>query len=211
MGTLLRLGINPLTLLSLLAGIVGGAWLAFLGQWSPVAAGIFVIFVGPRLVLIILGPHFEWSATSLALLLKGRRIFGLVFGCFGLLWLVAVGTLWCGGVLWAALQSTKDSGALLPTLIWSYAVACLPLSYMVGVEHPLLFLRTGIHINFFFKIGYAVTILTVMFGAVSFFSAMCVFVGVVAVGVVSASFSLATQLRNLASELRETTPDTSTA
>src|SRR5262249_26636829 len=53
-------------------------------------------------------------------------------------YLYALMTLWAAGLMWFALEKVvgEEGGALLPTLVWSYAVATTPWSVIALQEGP---------------------------------------------------------------------------
>jgi hypothetical protein len=68
----------PLMLLNMLGGIVSGIWLAILGEWGAVGAGVLGLFVSTSLLGFALMPGLLFAVPAAYCLEKGKTI-GLVF------------------------------------------------------------------------------------------------------------------------------------
>lgn len=111
----------PVFLLNLLGGVVGGVWLAALGDWGSIGWGVGAMAVGGFAVSIALLPGVLLAGPAVLCINKGWNV-----PAYGLLLLSnsytsAVMAAWClGTLLFFGGRATTDSA--IPLLLWSYSV-----------------------------------------------------------------------------------------
>ncbi len=116
-------------LLNSLGGIVGGIWLAVLGEWGVIGMGLILVVVSPFILGIALLPQLALGAAMYAA--RRSRIGILFFGFLLTLYLATLLTAWCVGVL-LLFMSLANEQSWIPLLIWSYGAATGPWAYMAG-------------------------------------------------------------------------------
>ena len=123
----------PLMILNMLGGIVAGIWLAILGEWSMIITGILIFFVSTWVLGIIILPSLLLT-TPAALFAEKGKTFGLViFGTLSSIYILAVITAWCCGILFLFARNATPH-TIIPLLLWSYGLATGPWAYMAGKE-----------------------------------------------------------------------------
>lgn len=173
----------PLAVLNMLGDILSGIWLAVLGQWGAIGLGILFFFVSSGVLGVVLMPSVLLAAPETQCAQKGKTLCMLCFGALGSLWIIAVMTVWCCGVLFLFVGHTTST-SLIPRLIWSYGVATGPWAYIAWREQQgggafASSLRT-----FLAEVAYVVVMLLIIFTRISVFQAIKVFAGFMLVGFV---------------------------
>ena len=144
----------PLMLLNFLGGIVGGIWLAILGEWGTLGIGVVGLFGGALFCSLLLLPGMALTVPSISAWERGGviRIVVLPFMIVGHLWTYLVMTAWGFGAFIMVLKGVSMDDNVLPYGLWAYAVSTSPWSYMAqkdiqsGNDHgtiPLFFLQVG--------------------------------------------------------------------
>lgn len=131
MKSLFLLLMAPLMLLNLLGGLVGGIWLAILGDWSTLFFGIAYMLVGAFALSLLLAPAML-LAFPMAALGERHVLAAALLGLPAMLWTYAVIAASCAWVF-SGITSTPQ-GSLVPYLLWGYATATAPWSYMASKE-----------------------------------------------------------------------------
>ena len=175
----------PLMILNMLGGIVAGIWLAILGEWSTIGAGILVFFVSTGILGFVIMPSILLAIPAALCAQKGKT-FGLVcFGALSSLYILAVITLWCCGILFFFLRDATAS-SLIPRLLWSYGLATGPWAYMAskdaqggGSEGFASMFAT-----FLAQLAYVTIMILVIFTPITLLGAIKVFAGFMAVALV---------------------------
>lgn len=120
----------PFFILNSLAGIIGGAWLLWLGEWRLVLVGFLAAVLAPFWTSILLLPSLIFVAPAAALLEKGHSVSGIIFGLIGTLWTYVAVTGWCLAVFWYVPQFLSRGEPILPFLLFSYSTATAPWAVM---------------------------------------------------------------------------------
>lgn len=175
----------PLMILNMLGGIVAGIWLAILGDWGTIGAGILVFFVSTGILGFVIMPSILLAVPA-ALCAQKRNTFGLVcFGTLSSLYILTVITLWCCGILFFFLRDATAS-SLIPRLLWSYGLATGPWAYMAGKDAQggegegfASMLAT-----FLAQLAYVTIMILVIFTSITLLGAIKVFSGFMAVALV---------------------------
>jgi len=171
----------PFFILNMLGGVVAAIWLAILGQWGAIGIGVAVMFGAHFAIAIAMMPQIALGMPSAWLLEKGYRVLGAIFALPALIYLYALITFWCGIVLQSSMARVSTEAMLIPMVLWSYAVATAPWTYMaqrennIGSSTPI----------FFMELGYIVAGSMIVFGRSAFGDAMVVFAGIMVVAVIA--------------------------
>jgi len=153
----------PIIILDILGGLVGGIWLAIYGEWGILIGGIIYLFVGAFLISIVLMPSLLLAlpATYFA---ERKKYFGLLFfGFLSATYVAIVIYFSCKWTFEAYTVALPDGNAILPYLLWAYAIATAPWAYMASKESDN---SIGTFISLFFaKLGLLIIVVfTGLFG-----------------------------------------------
>jgi hypothetical protein len=122
MGALLQLLSLPVMLMNMLGGLIGGIWLAYLGQWSVFGLGLGVFFFGAIAISFALMPGIGIAVAAGAALDRGKNVVAVPLLVLGTLWTYAVMAVWCVGAFYVV-SGYYHGGSMWPYMLWSYAVA----------------------------------------------------------------------------------------
>lgn len=119
----------PILLLNLFSGLVGGIWLAILGDWNIILFGLALTFVGAFILSLFLLPSFLLIAPVAAnqRISESKLMIPLA--------LLSIGYTYCVMGSWALLifwyfAESVGSNAAIPTVLWSYSTATVVWNYM---------------------------------------------------------------------------------
>ncbi len=125
----------PIMILNLAGGIVGGIWLAFLGEWRLIGIGILLVFTSPWILSILMMPGLPISGIA-AYFYERKNPFGHLFGFISQFYtnLLIVGT--CVFAFFICSRSyTGDTGIrFIPYLLWSWGMALGPWQFFASKE-----------------------------------------------------------------------------
>lgn len=142
----------PILILNLLGGIVGGIWLATMGRWDLVGAGIGYAIVGPFAASIALLPSFLLAGPAAWALERKNFVVGGFFGLLNLLWTFAVMLFSAVFVFYYAMNKMAYGDPIWPYLLLAYATATSPWAFLAqkdlqaGNDNagvPVFFLQVG--------------------------------------------------------------------
>lgn len=120
--------------LNTFGGIIGGVWLATLGEWSAILIGILVMVVSPIALSIAMLPgQFVFGVPGAALLDRGQRFFGLFFVFLSHAYTHLIVGAWCVAVFAYCLSVARDD-SVWPFALWGYSVAIAPWAYLAGKD-----------------------------------------------------------------------------
>ena len=124
----------PFMLLNFFSGIIGGIWLAVLGNWTVVLAGLALTFGGLFIVSLLLMPSVLLMVPLAGYEQISKSKFAMInFTILSLTYTYCVMSIWAIGIFWYfAHNSTTD--AAIPTILWSYSTATAVWSYMAQKE-----------------------------------------------------------------------------
>lgn len=168
----------PLMILNLLGGIVAGIWLAILGQWGTIGIGILVFFISTSILSFVIAPTILLAAPAAYCAEKGKTVGMVFFGAISNLYILAVVTIWCCGILFLFVRDATASN-LIPKLLWSYGLATGPWAYMAskdaqGGEGAGF---ASLSATFLAQLAYLTIMILVIFTAITVLSAIEVFAG----------------------------------
>jgi len=184
----------PLLVLSILDGIGGVAWLVFLDQWIVLGVGAAFVLLAIFALSLALMPAIVLAAPAEALYEKGWRILGLLFGGLALLYVYLLISAWYVTILWCVMARLTATTPIIPTMMWSYAVAIAPWAYIASKEG-----RLDSSVTFFFsQLGCLAMGLMVVVGHRSLYEAAAAFAGVMALGLIASLVSMGAASRESA-------------
>lgn len=128
MEALIALLVVPIILLNFLGGIVSGIWLIIIGDWGTFLSGLAYMLFGAFGLSILMFPGLALALPVVKLLESGREKMALLVGLPSLLWTYGLLTISCVWVFSWVMASAEN--ATVPYLLWSYAVATAPWTYM---------------------------------------------------------------------------------
>lgn len=155
----------PHALLNGLGAIVGGIWLAVLGEWSLIGYGIAMLVGGAFVLGFAMMPGLPLDMLAVASYEKGNKVRFSVLSLLSMFYTNAVLTVWCVSVLYFFVKRA-DSSSIIPLLLWSYGVATGPIAFLAQKD-----LQTGneyaMFSTFFAEVAYILVSLAVLFGRMS--------------------------------------------
>jgi hypothetical protein len=110
-------------------GVVGGVWLAILGEWSSVGVGLVSALAGASVISLGLMPGLAFAAGAGSERPRVAVASGLLAG----VWATAAITAWCTLVV-TVLLSKADSAAIFPHVILAYSAAAAPIAVLSEKE-----------------------------------------------------------------------------
>ena len=142
----------PLLILNLVSGILGGIWLAVLGEWNVVVVGIVLTLCGKFLVSLLLMPSLILLAPFFAIKKLAESVFVAVpLTILSVTYTYFVMGLWAIGIFWYFSKQVNENAAI-PVVFWSYSIATAVWSYLARFDE-----QSGNHYsgmsNFFYQIG----------------------------------------------------------
>ena len=132
MQALVLLLFAPFIILNMLGGVVGGVWLVILGEWRLLAFGILYMICGALMVGLLLLPGMLFAAPAAMAAERRKFILTAFLGVPAIGWTFAVMTVSC--VLVFSTVVSHIEGSLIPYVLWAYAAAMAPWSYMASVK-----------------------------------------------------------------------------
>ncbi|WP_141682840.1 hypothetical protein [Agrobacterium tumefaciens] len=124
----------PMFVLNSLAGLIGGAWLLWLGEWKLVVASVLLTISAPLWTSLLLIPGMVFAAPALAALEKGQTTIGVTLAALSALWTYTIITVWCLTVFWYVPTFWSPNHPILPFLLFAYATATGPWAVMAQKE-----------------------------------------------------------------------------
>ncbi len=174
----------PLMILNMLGGLVSGIWLAILGEWSVIGGGIFLLFVSSWLLGFALMPSLPLYVSAIYCGKKGKTFGLFCFSALGSLYIYALITVWCCGILYLFVKDATVSD-LVPRLIWSYGAATGPWGYMAYKDRDSAGELSGSAIaTIASQFSYIVLMLLIIFTPLTVIGGIKVFGGVMLVALV---------------------------
>ncbi len=120
----------PMMLLNSLAGLVGGAWLLWMGEWKLVATSFLLAVSAPLWASLLILPGLLFAAPGAAALERGNTVVGVFCAALSGLWSYGVVTAWCLAVFAYVPEFAGKGQSLQPYFLLSYALATSPWAYL---------------------------------------------------------------------------------
>jgi hypothetical protein len=131
MAALILLIVLPLMVLNFLGGMVSGVWLMILGDWGTFFFGLGYMFAGAFILSFFMLPVILLAMPAAA---AGQRSAALGFALAmpALLWTYGLVAVSCAYIFSAVVSQAEN--VLVPYLLWGYAVALAPWTFMASKE-----------------------------------------------------------------------------
>jgi len=125
----------PIMILNFTGGIIGGIWLAFLGEWKLIGIGILLIFMSHWVLAILMMPSLPISGLA-AYFYEKKKSLGFVFGYISHLYtkLLVIGTCVLAFIVCSSYFNGEISFGYIPYLLWSWGMALGPWQYLASKE-----------------------------------------------------------------------------
>lgn len=125
----------PIMILNSGGGLVGGVWLAFLGEWKLIIIGIVLLFVSHWLLALLMMPGLLLSGVALKFGEKNKFLLYL-FGFFSQFYtnVLMVATCVFAFLLCSSFYKGTVGLSYIPYLLWSWGMALGPWAYFASKE-----------------------------------------------------------------------------
>ncbi len=125
----------PIMILNYGGGIVGGIWLAFLGEWRLIIIGIVLMFISHWLLAILMMPGVLLSGIAFKFGEKNKFLLYL-FGFLSHLYtnILIVATCVFAFLLCSSFYKGTIGVNYIPYLLWSWGMALGPWQYFASKE-----------------------------------------------------------------------------
>lgn len=117
-----------------LGPIVSGIWLAILGEWGLIGAGVAYMALGVFLIGILIAPGMAFAVGGGALAERGSKVGAIIVSLPALLWTYAVAIGTCVTVFLFAVEHIEWDSNPIPYLVWAFGTATAPWTYMALKE-----------------------------------------------------------------------------
>lgn len=194
----------PIMLLNTFGGIFSGIWLAVLGEWWAVGAGIFAIFVTHFILGFAFLPAMLLMLPAAGFLEKNRLAMAMPFLALSQLYHVAIIVFWCVMVLLFFLERATAS-SFIPLLIWSYGVALGPLMFLASKESEGGAGEGALFMTFFTQVAFIVTMISLFLFPMSVLGVILLMSGILLIGA-TFQFALAIHVHNATQRERQWSP-----
>lgn len=125
----------PIFFLNMLGGIIGGIWLAILGEWKLIGIGIFLLFTSHWILSLFM--LLSMPIAGLAVYFYGKNsLLGALFGFFSQLYTNMLIVATCAFAFWlCSAYYIGDIGlGYVPYLLWSWGMALGPWYFFASKE-----------------------------------------------------------------------------
>lgn len=125
----------PIMFLNFAGGIVGGIWLAFLGEWKLIGIGIFLLFTSHWILSILMMPGIPIAGIA-AYLFEKKNPLGHLVGYLAQLYtnILIVGTCVLAFFICSSFYRGSISFGYIPYLLWSWGMALGPWQFFASKE-----------------------------------------------------------------------------
>jgi hypothetical protein len=125
----------PIILLNTVGGIIGGVWLAILGEWRLIGVGVLLLFTSPWILSILMMPNLLIAGIAVRFIEK-KYILGYVFGFISQLYIniLIVATCVFAFTICSNYYEGHISISYVPYLLWSWGMALGPWQYFASKE-----------------------------------------------------------------------------
>ena len=125
-------------MLNMWGGVVGGVWLAVLGEWLLIVYGVLLIIVMPWAWTIANLPGMWLAGLGFILIERSAtssRSFVALVGFVIAAWGAGLDVLWVYFVF-VEFSAQIDQESAIPYLLWGYSTTMAPLGFMASKEQP---------------------------------------------------------------------------
>lgn len=124
--------------LNIIAFTSGGIWLLIVGEWHIVVALLILDFLIPTIYFIITIPlYFLFGLPIDYFSKKNKKVPVLIFGSLSMTFTNIINLIWVIGVFLYMISLAEKTGiSFIPFLLYGYAIATGPFTYMASKEPP---------------------------------------------------------------------------
>ena len=162
----------PVLLFNYFSGLVALIWMAILGKWLLIGAGIVSIFVSHFIIGLAMIPAVGLQAIGFAFAKKRIKILAILFLYLGTILNMAVISFWVAFVYFFGLSNVSSTNELLPVMIGAYSVSIGPILFMASKETDNL---GTIYMTYFISLGCFLNTILISFFNYDLLSAMIIF------------------------------------
>jgi len=132
---LLELLSLPIMILNFAGGIVGGIWLAFLGEWRLIGIGLVLLFVSNWILSIFMIPSMIISSIGMKFYGKNKFLV-LFFGYISQLYInvLIIATCVFAFLICSSFYNGSTYLGYIPYLLWSWGMALGPWQFFASKE-----------------------------------------------------------------------------
>ncbi len=125
----------PIVLLNVVGSIVGGIWLACLGEWELIGIGVLLLFTSPCFLSLLMLPGSLISGVAMGFAKKNKSIFYLL-GFLSQIYvdLLIVATCVFAFVICSSYYREPIGVNYIPYLLWSWGMALTPWQFFASKE-----------------------------------------------------------------------------
>ena len=125
----------PVMLLNFGAGIVGGVWLAFLGEWKLIGIGVLLLFTSHWILSILMMPGIPIAGIA-AHFYEKKNPLGHFFGFLSQLYtnILIVATCVLAFIICSNFYKGGIDFGYIPYLLWSWGMALGPWQFFASKE-----------------------------------------------------------------------------
>lgn len=125
----------PIILLNFGGGIVGGVWLAFLGEWKLIGIGILLLFTFNWILSILMIPGLPLAGIAVYFY-KKKNPLGHLFGFISQLYtnILIMGTCILAFLICSNFYKSGIGFGYIPYLLWSWGMALGPWQFFASKE-----------------------------------------------------------------------------
>ena len=125
----------PIMFLNFAGGIVGGVWLAFLGEWKLIGIGILLLFTSHWILSILMMPVIPIAGIA-AHFFEKKNPLGHIFGYLSQLYtnILIVGTCVLAFFICSNFYRGSIGFGVVPYLLWSWGMALGPWQFFASKE-----------------------------------------------------------------------------
>ena len=126
----------PLMILNLLSGIVGGIWLAFLGEWRLIGVGIVLVLISHWILSFFMMLGFPIGLLGVFFYKKNIKILGHLFGYLSQAYtnFLIIGTCVFAFFVCLSYYGGEVGLDLVPYILWSWGMALGPWQFFASKE-----------------------------------------------------------------------------
>ncbi|HVY88472.1 MAG TPA: hypothetical protein VG942_06360, partial [Hyphomonadaceae bacterium] len=120
----------PLVILNFLGGIAGAVWLAILGRWDLVGAGIAYAIAGPLLLSLPLMLGMAFALPAMKAVEHNNIVAGILLAVISCVWNAAIMTASAVTVFVYIMKDYDPSHPIWPYLLLAYGTAMGPWAFL---------------------------------------------------------------------------------
>jgi hypothetical protein len=127
--------IVPIIILNFCGGIIGGIWLAILGEWRLIGIGVFLLFASIWILSILMMPGILIAGIA-GYFYERKSPFGHLFGFMSQLYtnILIVGTCVFSFFICSSFYTGGINIGFIPYALWSWGMALGPWQFFASKE-----------------------------------------------------------------------------